>query len=412
MLHYAMAVHHSPPAFIVLKGYHVGSKWFAQTFNELPGGAFYFEYEHCLRAIGRNPALAEAIGGKPALAEAINASPASSSSQSRAEIASPHVTMNYLRSACGCADDCLGCRGDNNRTESARTPLSAAAAHTPASSSSCLATGISLGALGPAYLSHVRTVQQHAPRTAIVAHVRTNHLKHALSFLRTTCDGEVNHLRADGRPDSGRRRLLSSTASPSRSRSASGGRRLRVPPPLLLLRAVHAAQETSRVLHAAKELGGARGAAHVLVYERLQADVRAALAALLVDVGVTPAVATAAAHALPVAAPASPSSAAVYTSSAGGGGGALVKAGSESLASSLANFEEVDAYLSAWPLPCLRKMLHAPGPEAFAQGACADEVAELAAGRGGPPGAAEGLVQARAGRPNGWALNESECGYR
>ena len=48
-----MALPAAPPAMIVLKGYHVGSKWFAESFNALPGGAFFFEYEHCLREMGR-----------------------------------------------------------------------------------------------------------------------------------------------------------------------------------------------------------------------------------------------------------------------------------------------------------------------------------------------------------------------
>ena len=36
-----MALPAAPPAMIVLKGYHVGSKWFAESFNALPGGAFF-----------------------------------------------------------------------------------------------------------------------------------------------------------------------------------------------------------------------------------------------------------------------------------------------------------------------------------------------------------------------------------
>ena len=33
--------------FVVLKGYHVGSTWFARAFNALPGCSFFFEFEHC-----------------------------------------------------------------------------------------------------------------------------------------------------------------------------------------------------------------------------------------------------------------------------------------------------------------------------------------------------------------------------
>lgn len=345
--------------FIVLKGYHMGSKWFSQTLNALPGAAFYFEYEHCLRSLGRSANKTAKPSGGPERA----AVPAS--------LASPGVTLHYLRTACNCANSCNGCHGDTT------------------TAAKCLATGISFGALGSAYVDHVRAVLQHAPHTAIVAHVRTNHLKHAFSFFRTTCGGEVNHLRADGRPDRGRR--LGNSVSLHHHRMA----RLRVPPPLLLLRALHAAEEQRRILSTASTLGGARGTARVVLYEAMQRNVSAELHELLVAIGVAPHLVTAAAAAAeargkPVVAGA-PSSMPAE----------LVKAGAENLADGLANFGEVESYLRPWP--CLSGMLRADGPMLFAVDACAAELDGL------PQALREEMARVKAARPRGWTLNESEC---
>jgi hypothetical protein len=392
-----------PPAFVVVKGYHCGSKWFAQAFNALPGGAFFFEYEHCLRSIGR----AQSSRPKPDAGLAVAAS--------HPELASPHLTLNYLRSGCRCADDCHGC--SENSTRRPRQQLSPSARPT----APCLATGVSFGALGPAYVAHVRTMLHLLPRVTIVAHVRSNHIKHALSFLRTTCGGEVNHLRADGRADHGRRRLAPVVAVASGERPPA--RRLAVPPPLLLLRASHAALDQQRVLDTAGSLAGVRGVARVLVYEALQRDLHTEMLALLEAIGVSAAAARGAAArgdgggdrvgAGGGAGSRGGGGARDDASGHVGGGGAaaaavpstasdLVKAGADSLADGLSNYGAVAAYLRG--LPCLTEMLRASGPVPFGLGACAAELSGL------PAAVQQEMAQAKASRPRGWALNESECG--
>ena len=334
-----------PSSFIVLKGYHMGSKWFAEIFSALPGGAFHFEYEHCLRKEARE---------RPDAASTHLVAPAS-------------ATLSYLRHGCHCASSCLGrC----NATENSHI-------------APCLATGVSFGALGAAYIAHVRAVLHHEPRVAIVAHVRTNHVKHALSFLRTSCDGEYNHAyKVAGRSGT----------------SMTRASRLHVPPPLLLLRAVHAAQENQRILSTAKSVSSdSRGVAHVMVYERLQSHLAAELTTLLVAIGVPRAAANAAVSAT---APIEDAKAASEK---------MVKAGAENLAEGLSNFAEVEAYLSTSRLPCLLSMLRAEGPQSFAVGACDAEVETLSCNEERCSQWKE-LLAVKAARPRGWALNATECG--
>ena len=83
----------------------------------------------------------------------------------------------------------------------------------------------------------------------------------------------------------------------------------------------------------------------------------------------------------------------------------MVKAGTENAADALSNFDEVERYLQ--PLPCLLGMLRSVGPVAYARDACAAEL------RGLPlwfPSMHAEMASTRAGRPNGWNLNASECG--
>ena len=390
------AGHQGGHAFIVLKGYHMGSKWFSEAFNALPGGAFYFEFEHCLRALGR--------ASDP-------------SSSSAPPIAPPAVTLQYLRSGCGCTDNCTACQNINVTVPPPLSPPQR-----------CLATGVSFGALGGPYVSHVRAVRELDPRVSIVAHVRTNHLKHALSFLRTTCDGEANHLflkppspkgsSASSHDHHGHshrhsRRRLSTSSGVGSARHAA---RLHVPPPLLLLRAVHAAQEQQRILSTAHGLAPkGEQAQHVLVYETMQLDLAGSLKALLVALGVP-------AHAAVVAtrqAGASGGGGGEGTSSGGGGAGGggggggggasggvdaeqMVKAGAESLADGLANYAEVESYLR--PYPCLLGMLRASGPVAFGLDACQEEMTT-----GLSEAVRAEMAAVKAARPKGWALNASEC---
>ena len=39
---------HPPAYFVVLKGYHEGSKWFEEAFNAVPGCSFFFETTYLL----------------------------------------------------------------------------------------------------------------------------------------------------------------------------------------------------------------------------------------------------------------------------------------------------------------------------------------------------------------------------
>ena len=246
-----------PALAIVLKGYHMGSKWFADVFNSATG-SFYFEYEHCLRTIGR---------------ETYNS-----------QYAPPNVTLNYLRHSCGCPSSCVGCAalaatpqptssadgGDGNAGHRARlvktgfgptVPSLHAASKGPSGGrmtihdgyetsfrppQRCRATGVSFGALGSAYMSHISELIFLEARIAIVVHVRSNHVKHGLSFLRTTCDGELNH----------------ATTADILAKQRAPPRKLRVPPPLLLLRTAHASLAQAKILEEAAALRKDRAIAY------------------------------------------------------------------------------------------------------------------------------------------------------
>jgi hypothetical protein len=380
-------------SFVVLKGYHMGSKWFAESFNRMPGGTFYFEYEHCLRQLGK--------------------------SQGNASLASVHATTSFFQHACGCSEiACMGCAarkppygGDRRR---------ALARHEP-----CMATGISFGALGAAYMAHLHALRRAHPWLQIVAHIRTNHVKHALSFLRTSCDGELNHMtpgvmaaRRGGRNES----------SSALSSGVGVWRRLAIPPPLLLLRATVAAAEQSKVIEHARELsgggnavgqipgdgasggagnsgdhgggggggGGRGGVAYILRYESMQRDLPGEMRRMLHALGVAGSVASAA-----TAAMVSPE-----TAGTGGEGSAeaLIKAGAENAKDTLSNYGAVEEYLLRAGMPCLHSMLTALGPVAFAARACELEIGRLS------PHVREQMVAARDLHEGKLKLNATECG--
>lgn len=327
--------------FVVLKGYHMGSKWFEEAFNQVRGGgAFYFEYEHCLKAIGR-----DMEGG----------------------IAPPAVTLNYLHHGCGCSRSCIGCNrtvlseyvdqrnstsmAALHRLQRATTMSRERSSHGSALPARCRAAGVSFGAMGPQWMSHYRNVLMLDPRVRVVVHVRSNHVKHALSFLRTGCEGELNH----------------ATKNDLMHRHES---LLSVPPALLLLKACNVAREQAKLLKDAHEL--ARGhLAHIMRYEDMQRGLDGELERLLHAIGAAgdgvawsrdlPEVPPAAAS------PTSKSDASTNMS--------LVKAGSDDLRHVLRNWDEVDAYLRPWP--CLHQMLVARGPVAFEMHACEAEVQRL-----------------------------------
>ena len=317
--------------FIVAKGYHMGSKWFEETFNRLPGCAFMFEFEHCLRHAGRQTVQQAPLSGSV--------------------LAPPNYTLRFLQHGCRCSWSCAPdetCQGTNHGNRSDSSSSSGQHAHhsmletaVPLASthgSHCRAVGVSFGALGPTYISHLQALIRLEPRVAVVVHVRSNHIKHGLSFLRTSCQGEKNH-------------VVGATSAPLAKHTA----RMYVPAPLLVLRALLAARAQDKVLRDANEIRGERKLAYVVRYEAMQRDIGAEMGALLRALGAP------ASHANP------PQSAV-----------ALVKAGSDFAGDMLTNMAQLEAQLLS--LPCLLSMLVARGPVAFELRACERELAQLPAG--------------------------------
>lgn len=338
---YSMVPVHTMGAvpFVVAKGYHMGSKWFEETFNRLPGCAFMFEFEHCLRHAGRQT-VQQAESGF---------------------LAPPNYTLRFLQHGCRCSWNCApdeACQGTNhgNRSDgsssgqhehhSMRKLETAAPAPAPAAplasthGSHCRAVGVSFGALGPMYISHLQALIRLEPRVAVVVHVRSNHIKHGLSFLRTSCQGEKNH-------------VVGAPSAPLARHTA----RMYVPAPLLVLRALLAARAQDKVLRDADKIRGERKLAYIVRYEAMQRDIGAEMGALLRALGAP------ASHA------ASPLSAV-----------ALVKAGSDFAGDMLTNMAQLVAQLLTLELPCLHSMLVARGPVAFELRACELELAHLPAG--------------------------------
>ena len=298
------------PHFVVVKGYHMGSKWFEGAFGAVPGCSFFFEFEHCLR-----DAKIRQLYGPP---------PPST------DLAPPEATLHYLRSSCGCGVGSAPARPPKEYTRRGNRCAggcpNASLARPP-----CRASGVSFGAIGGAHATHLRSLVALEPRLTVLAMVRTNRIKHAVSFLRTSCHGELNH------------------ATTSRA-----VRRLVVPTEALLLRARTSQKSQTKVLQMARELGR-RPVAHVIVYEEMQRDLAAELARILRAVGAAPPAATA------VAAKGALAEAATSK-------GTLVKAGSDDLGAQVANFDALEAELRA--APCLHAMLVAREPVAFGLDGC------------------------------------------
>ena len=265
--------HSNSAFFVVLKGYHMGSKWFEEAFRKVAGCSFYFEYEHCLKQLAPAPQIASIA----------------------------NVTLQYLRSSCGCpyTPGCLGCSPEppmqvplpplpvtppmpsppprprriahrkrikleatGNASKSARvlrTPgrdalkvheashkhrLSSSTQHRLPNLGGCRASGISLGSLTTQYIGHVQALLAAAPDIQVVVHVRSNHVKHAFSFLRHSCPDQVNH-------------LVKGTEAFQRNTPL----RPHVPPALFSSRTFAAAQSMLKLMDHAKGASGGRGTA-------------------------------------------------------------------------------------------------------------------------------------------------------
>eukprot|EP00966_Prymnesium_polylepis_P296975 6860944-Prymnesium_polylepis.1 len=75
--------------YVVVKGYHMGSKWFAESMNRVAGAAFAFEYEHCLKRVS-----SEVGASVPALTR--------------------NLTLRFLQTSCGCSPfGCYGCSAES-----------------------------------------------------------------------------------------------------------------------------------------------------------------------------------------------------------------------------------------------------------------------------------------------------------
>ena len=222
--------------FLVVKGYHMGSAWFEEAFNQLRGASFFFEYEHCLRDLA----------------------PAGS------HLAPATLTYSHLQRSCGPCQAklrttrCRACgrvpppTGSKLHDEwrSGAAPADTEATHSAAGP--CVATGVSFAALGALYTQHLLELRRLMPALPVLVHVRSNFVKHALSYLRMACPGEKNH------------------ATKQKARQA-----LHVPPARLLLRVRSVAYAQQTVLRRAASLveatGSGGGAVHRIVYEALQA---------------------------------------------------------------------------------------------------------------------------------------------
>ena len=220
--------------FVVLKGYHMGSKWFAETMNRVPNAAFSFEYEHCLRA-------------------------QSSEHQASISALAENTTLRFLRTSCRCSSfDCRGCSDAETapphiRPNAAGMIAPAARQSGRAQLAECHASGISIGASDPITQEHIRTLVHLEPRVNFVVHVRSNHVKQAISFLRVTCSGQKNHAYEDK----------------ARTHHDEGRLILHVPPAVLMAKTIAASKAHFHVLNLAEKLSGGH-IAYVLVYEKMQ----------------------------------------------------------------------------------------------------------------------------------------------
>ena len=156
--------------FVVIKGYHMGSAWFEEAFNKLRGGSFFFEYEHCLRDLA----------------------------PTGSHLASAMLTFRHLQQSCGsCTDQqrttrCRACGVVPPPVGSALHATTAASKvqyplHFKSQEAPCLATGISFAAVGPAFMEHLIDLRKLMPTLPVLVHVRSNLVKHALSYLRQAC---------------------------------------------------------------------------------------------------------------------------------------------------------------------------------------------------------------------------------
>jgi len=366
----------APPAsqFVLFKGYHMGSLWLAERFSAMPGCALAFEYERCLRKKG------EMRGGPNETADGLRRLPAGVESvpirvrglATSVELAQPSMTVRYLETTCGC-DRRLNPNADKRETHTLSAagqlvPSAAAGAGRdgtfcfgcePGPAAPCRATGVSLASFSEPHLRHLAALAALQPRLRVVVLLRTNHVKHALSLLRTEC-GSQNHafVSPTHASVSQTHAFVAARPSPRASSSASGKPRLvmRVPPHLLLFKTRLAGLANQRIAQVAENFAHStgRGVTRYVAYEAMQLDMAGVLRDLLAALGAPPLERWQAARREAV----------------------QVKAGSENVSAAVSNFGELEAALRV--SGCHRAMLLADRPIVFSPGGCSPDALPLA----------------------------------
>ena len=345
-----------PPShtrFVVLKQGHAGSLWFHSLLNQQPGVLSYFEFDGCGGGDGgggggdsESDAKKEAwlsTSVEHVLARGCCEPPACATF-GQAAFAPPDATSpSSFAYACMRRELCSG-----------RCP--------PRPAPGCVAVGLqrklnslALRLLQPLFASP-------APRPVrLVLLVRDNAVKHAFSELRTRCHSNVaNHVQ-----NASMLALALATTV-----------RVGIPPPLLFGRAAMQLESRVEQVSAATALGRRAGRpTHVVVYERMQLDATREMGRLFGALDL--------ARGFNRSAVASP----------------LLKATSERLSRSLANFSAHERLFSGWP--CLHAMLVSAEPTTFPDGCPRLSDAAVAA-------LPDGLVQRAARGVYGGLLSEAK----
>ena len=189
----------------------------------------------------------------------------------------------------------------------------------------------------------------------IVLLARSNLVKHAVSFLRTSCGG-ANHLKAGAKLHAGEWISI---------------------PPHQLLHNIHFHNHGQQTVaqHARTLAGGAP--AYTLIYESAQRDLVGEITNLLCAIGAS-------------------------SLSVGWNGvaGVIEKAGGDTLRGAVSNYAELEEAFR--PASCLHRMLTAAGPVGFGLDECKEDVAAISA---------KLSVQRQTGSPVAIsrALNASQC---
>lgn len=334
--------------FVVLKQGHAGSLWFHSLLNQQPGVLSYFEFDGCGSGDGDGGGDGESDAKKEAwLSTSIEhvlargcCEPPACATFGQAAFAPPDATSpSSFAYACMRRELCSG-----------RCP--------PRPAPGCVAVGLQrkLNSLALRLLQPLFASPKPRP-VRLVLLVRDNAVKHAFSELRTRCHSHVaNHVQNAS--------MLATTV------------RVGIPPPILFGRAAMQLESRVEQVSSAMALGRRLGRpTHVIVYERMQLDAALEMERLFGALDL--------ASSFNRSAVASP----------------LLKATSERLSRSLANFSAHERLFSGWP--CLHEMLVSAEPRTFPDGCPRLSDAAVAA-------LPEGIVQRAARGVYGGLLSEAK----